>query len=372
MMLRSGVVGVVGLGLAGSLVGCSAPRSGAIGGDGLRSDDVLTTIAFGSCAKEEDPQPIWDSIIAEEPDLFLFIGDNVYADVWVDEETGETVRGAPTVEQMQKAYDLLDAREEWQRLLETVPVLATWDDHDYGLNDAGKEWEIKDEAQDLFLGFFGGSEDAERRDRQGVYHAETFGEAGRRVQVILLDTRYHRDSLDRHPDGRPRGRGPYVPSEDGSKTLLGDEQWAWLQEQLEQPADVRIIASSIQVVAYEHGWETWGNLPHERERLYALIEQTGANGVVFVSGDRHLMEISADADASPYPMWDFTSSGFNWGKSDVDEPNKYRVGPVLREPNFGVIRIDWESGTITLDGLGGEGQDLMTAEIQLSDLQIAD
>lgn len=332
------------------------------------SDAELTTIAFGSCAHEEEPQPIWESVLASDPELFLFIGDNVYADVWYD-EAGDRQYGAPTQEIMTAAYEELGARPEWRRFRASCPVMATWDDHDFGLNDAGKEWALKGEAQTLMLDFFGVPEDSPRRDREGVYSARTFGPEGRRVQVILLDTRFFRDELDRRAE-RVQGRGPYLPSADAGKTMLGGAQWSWLRERLEEPADVRIIGSSIQVVAYEHGWETWGNLPFERDRLYGLIEETGANGVVFISGDRHLMEISRDVEAGPYPMWDFTSSGMNMGESEVNEPNRFRVGPVLRESNFGVIRIDWDRGEITLDGRGGEGRALMSEVVPMSELRV--
>ena len=40
----------------------------------------MQKIAFGSCASQDKAQPIWDTVIAENPDLFLFIGDNIYGD----------------------------------------------------------------------------------------------------------------------------------------------------------------------------------------------------------------------------------------------------------------------------------------------------
>ena len=52
--------------------------------DPLHAQDTpspLTRIAFGSCADEEKPQPIWDAVLAYQPQLFLFAGDNVYGDV---------------------------------------------------------------------------------------------------------------------------------------------------------------------------------------------------------------------------------------------------------------------------------------------------
>lgn len=325
----------------------------------------IETIAFGSCAREERGQPVWDTIRAHQPDIFLFIGDNVYADI----------PSIPTrADQIARTYETLGRKDEWQRFAAKIPILATWDDHDFGKNDAGVEWELKEESQQIFLDFFGVSSDDSRRDREGVYHAEVHGPPGKRVQFIMLDTRYHRDGLEKAP-ARASGRGPYIPSLDETKTILGDEQWEWLEDQLRVAADLRIIASSIQIVSWEHAYETWGNMPHERERLYRLIDETDASGVVLVSGDRHLMEISCDRRGStPYPMWDFTSSGLTESERQVDDPNSHRVGPVYRGLNFGLIHIDWNTPhgvEITLEGRGGKGGDevLMSQLLWLDDLR---
>ncbi|MEM7625932.1 MAG: alkaline phosphatase D family protein [Planctomycetota bacterium] len=330
---------------------------------GASPDAEIQVIAFGSCARSDRDQTIWDSIVAERPDLFLFIGDNVYVDIPDD----PTDRRDFIIK-----YDQLAAKPGWRKLTATVPVLATWDDHDYGLNDAGAEFPLKAVAQEEFLRFFGVPKDSPRWDREGIYHAETFGPAGKRVQVIMLDTRYFRDPLTRNPAGRVDGLGPYLPNPHGQGTLLGEAQWEWLGDQLRQPADLRVIATSIQVVADEHRWETWGNMPHERERLYKLIGDTGANGVVFVSGDRHLLEISKDTERGvPYPMWDITSSGFNWGKRSVSDPNRFRVGPVTRQPNFGVLRVDWSADkpTVTMEGRDLQGDLLVSAKTDLGELK---
>ena len=143
---------------------------------------------------------------------------------------------------------------------------------------------------------------------------------------------------------------------------------------MKQDADVRIIASSIQVVADEHGWESWGNFPHERDRLYKLIEATGAGGVVFVSGDRHLMEISCDdVRTDGYPIWDFTSSGLTQDSQKIDVPNQFRVGPVKRELNFGVIKIQWSENRLPtrvhLEGYGTGGKLITRQTLTLAALQ---
>lgn len=333
---------------------------------------AVDVVAFGSCAREERPQPVWDQIIAHEPDLFLFIGDNMYADIW-EVDGKQVMQPPPAASYIADAYAVLAQQPGWQRINEVCPVLAIWDDHDYGDNDAGKDWKFKRESQRMFADFYGYSAGHPIRQREGIYHAETFGADDRRVQVIMLDTRYFRDDLERAADRGTR-RGPYEATADTSKTLLGEAQWSWLGEQLREPAAVRIIATSIQVVADEHGFETWGNFPHERERLYALIDEADASGVVFISGDRHLTEISRDVRGSaPYPMWDFTSSGMTEDPGAARDANSWRIGPVTRDLNYGLVRINWgetaEETEIVFEARGREDRLLTRQSIWLSELR---
>ncbi len=296
------------------------------------ADDAIERIAFGSCAHEDKPQDIWKAVVAEEPDVFVMLGDNIYGDT----EDMATMRAK---------YGNRAANPNFARAREAMPFLATWDDHDYGVNDGGAEYPMRDASQTEFLDFFGVASDSPRRARKGVYHAEIHGPEGKRVQFILLDTRYHRGALARD-ESRPRNAGPYVPGEDDTVTLLGEEQWAWLGEQLRQPAEVRIVASSIQVVAEDHGWEKWTNMPHERQRFFDLLKETGAAGVVVISGDRHLGEISLHTEAIGYPLYDVTTSGLTQSRSGfrgVSEPNRHRIGTMFWGNNFGLIEIDWDA-----------------------------
>jgi alkaline phosphatase D len=308
-----------------------------------RADDKpISRIAFGSCAEQHRPQPIWDAVVAARPELFLFLGDNIYADT-------------EDMDVFRSKYQLLASQPGYQKLKATCPILATWDDHDLGANDAGGEYPKKKEAQQLFLDFFGIPEDSPRRRQEGVYHSEIFGPKEQRVQVILLDTRYFRSPLKTgfRPGEPGEGRrGKYAPNDDPAATVLGPKQWAWLEEQLRAPAVFRILCSSVQAVADEHGSEMWGNFPLERRRLLELIRKTGAEGVVIVSGDRHLAEISRlarEAAGIGYPLFDVTSSSLNTpsgnftkaGTRFANEINSYRVGLTYFDTNFGFIDIDW-------------------------------
>jgi alkaline phosphatase D len=166
-----------------------------------------------------------------------------------------------------------------------------------------------------------------------------FEQNGKRLQVILLDTRTFRDDLVRSDDAPPH-KNDYQPNPDPDSTILGTAQWQWLESQLRLPADLRIIATSIQFSHEYNGWESWTNVPHERQRMVELIRATGAEGVLFVSGDVHWGEISREDVPGLYPLWDVTSSGLTETWPSV-EPNRNRVGDVVRENNFGEIEIDW-------------------------------
>ena len=331
---------------------------------------TIQRIAFGSCSAQYLAQPIWGTVIAKEPDVFLHIGDSIYADF--DGRRGR----APTAQTMIADYRRFAAKPAFRRLRQRIPVMATWDDHDFGKNDGGAEYEFKESSRQIFLDFHAEPADSVRRQTPGVYDVRIFGPPGRRVQVLLLDTRYFRDPLlrDLRSDLQKRALnivGKYIPNPDPEATLLGADQWAWLERQLLKPAELRLLISSTQVVAGEKGTESWGNFPLERKRLYDLIGRTGANGLIILSGDVHMAEVSR-TDDGPYPLYDFSASNLAQTKSDeVDMINSYRRA-VFNELNFGLVEIDWDAAPaprITLKSIGLDGQHGFEINLSLAELQ---
>lgn len=325
----------------------------------ISANKPLARIAFGSCAGQDKPQPIWDKVMATKPDVFLMIGDNIYGDT-------------EDMKVLQTKYDLLAAMPGFKKLRKSVPILATWDDHDYGVNDGGANYPKRAESQKVFMDFWGDAQDAPRRRREGVYDAGVFGPTGKQVQIILLDTRYFRGPLQICKNCAPN-QGRYEPSVDKTSPMLGEAQWKWLEEQLRIPAQVRIIVSSIQVVAEDHGWEKWMNLPHERQRLFTLIRETKASGVLFLSGDRHLAELSMMDGGVGYPLYDLTSSALNrssytWRSY---ETNRHRVSTMNWGDNFGMVELDWNKPdpVISLQVIDDEGDVNIQRKIRLSTLQ---
>lgn len=344
------------------------------GGTLAKADDAtISRIAFGSCVRQDLPQPIWDAVVASDPELFLFLGDNIYADT---EDT----------DLMRAKYRMLGDQPGFQKLKAACPILATWDDHDYGANDAGVEYPKKRESQQIFLDFFDVATDSPRRNREGVYHTQVFGPVGKRVQIILLDARYHRSPLKTgyQPSERNEGnRGKYSPNDDPDATVLGEQQWQWLAEQLKTPAELRLICSGVQVLADEHGSEMWGNFPRERQRLLRLLRDSNAGGVVLLSGDRHLAEIARlnvdHTDSIGYPLFDITSSSLNHpsgnftkaGTRFANEINSYRVGLTYFEVNSGMIHIDWDQPdpVVRMQVRDAAGDVVLQQRVSLSQLQ---
>jgi alkaline phosphatase D len=325
--------------------------------------EAMTKIAFGSCAWQDRKQLIWDAVWTSQPDLFVFLGDNVYGDT---EDMNE----------LQAKYDKLAAQPGYQRVQATTDVVATWDDHDYGANDAGEEYPMKEESKQIFLDFFGEPADSERRLRDGgIYTAYEYGPEGQRVQLILLDLRWDRTPINTVSEEEEEARavyggGPYTTTVGADARLMGEDQWTWLEEQLRQPADVRIIGTSIPFLQDGTGWETWTNFPDERERLVGLIEETGANGVLFITGDTHWAQFSKRTQDVPYPLWEVNSSGLteNW---DVVPPDVNRLGDYFFEDNYGLIKIDWETAApeITMEIRDVDNDLVMQNTVRLSELQ---
>jgi alkaline phosphatase D len=319
-------------------------------------------ILFGSCLDVGRPHPMLDAAADRRPDLFIFMGDNIYADTL-----------SPAV--LREKYAALAASADFRRLAATCPLLATWDDHDYGLNDAGKGFPMKRESRRQFLDFWQVPADSPRRQHEGIYDAQVYGAPGRRLQVILLDTRWFRTALR---PGRPPSwaHGPYLPDGRPGASLLGEEQWRWLEERLREPAQLRLVVSSIQVLSEHHGWEAWANFPREQERLFELLRRTRAEGVIFLSGDRHFAEISRREEAALYPLYDITSSALNWRFPEaVPNPNRFRLGGAgqgayLLE-NYGELEVDWEdpAPVLRLRIADAAGETRLSAVVPLSELE---
>ncbi len=303
-------------------------------------DETEFVIAFGSCNKSTLDNLLWDDISKSKPDLWIWGGDNIYADT-------------DDMKRLEIMYSNQKRIPAYALLTRQVPIIGTWDDHDYGLNDGGIEFKAKKGSQQKFLDFLEVPKDSPRRMQEGIYNKHEYTTPHGSIAVFVLDTRYFRTAVT--PDTITSKR--LQPNKYGVGTVLGHAQWEWLEKELTlSSADFNILVSSIQFLSEEHGFETWGNFPHEVERLKALIVESKAKGVLVLSGDRHISEFSKTTlEGLNYPLIDFTSSGLTHAYSKFTvEPNKYRTGKVISTESYGLLKIDLKSKKVIFRMLGDE------------------
>lgn len=280
-------------------------------------------IAFGSCLDQDYPQPIWQSIKNENIDSFIFLGDNVYGDM-----------PSGNLNKMKKAY--AKQKEMIPEWLLDKDVNVIWDDHDYGVNDGGASYPLKREAQQLYVNFWNIPSDDIRRVRPGIYTNKTVDIDGFKVNIILLDTRYFRSELDKSIGLRTVYKKNFSPN----ATILGKEQWHWLENVIKQEADLAIIATSIQVLPTSHRFEKWSNFPSDHIKLKNLLKKSAAP-VLIISGDRHQGAIYQEEN-----IFEITSSSLNKTISAskfIGRPKEEDVlmqGDMYSGENFGLITID--------------------------------
>lgn len=285
-----------------------------------------TRFIFGSCNDQNGPQTLWSSVIQAQPEAYLWLGDNIYAD-------------AKDPEVLKQKYRQLLNAPEYQALRDNIPVYGTWDDHDYGLNNSDKTNPIKVASQQLFLDFIGEPANSPRRLQEGIYQAVTFGKGPQQIKIIFLDTRYHQDPTS-------------VPHAD----MLGDEQWAWLEHELQSSGSAMTwIASSISVLSPDiPKVEGWATHPESKKRLLALLKHySGISGpYLFLTGDRHFSGyLKAKEDGIVYH--EVMASGINKSLSWFLKPVMSEVygGNLWYDPHVGVLDINWSTMSINFSNL---------------------
>ena len=287
-------------------------------------------IGFGSCLDQNLDQPIWTAIHKEQLDAFFFLGDNVYGDSRFF-----------SITTLSRAYEIQKNKlPDW---LENIEILQIWDDHDYGLNDGGKNYRHKEISQEIYLNFWKIPQDDQRRNQEGVFFSKFVNHNERIIQFIGMDTRYHRSNLK-------GSKNFYRPNTDIDATILGEKQWLWLKDELDKDADIKIIASSIQVLAKEHRFEKWSNFPDERFKLLSMLSEASTNSnLLIISGDRHRGGIYKKEN-----LMEVTSSSMN-KPSNIDyETDKYLDGKTHPEENYGIIEITDKRVFIYLKNIDGK------------------
>ena len=356
----------------------------------LNTSKVVNSFGFASCNDQNQEQPFWPIILNQNPDLFLMMGDNVYASAKSDK---------PIVDQ----YIKLNKNTDYRNVREKIPFLAIWDDHDYGQNDGGGDNPEKEEARKVFLNYWGYLKPSLPKEQKALYHSRIVGNKKQHVQFIMLDTRWDRSPLVKNPDYNPDLKPTlassidtssalpasgdsttitsttaaststsstaglassdktatqanpsvpkiYLPTTDTKTRLLSEEQWKWLEAELKKPAELRILVSSIQVIANDHYFEKWGNFPHERTRLFNLLQKNRIKNLVILSGDRHLAAIAKIKNGAMGDLYDITSSALNRpSRATTPEVDATYTSPSFLNLNYGLATINWATRSATFE-----------------------
>lgn len=275
--------------------------------------DSLRRIAFGSCNKQYFAQPVWHDLTASAPDLFIWAGDNIYANT-------------NDIQKVKEAYQAQNQIEEYKFFKSLTPIIGTWDDHDYGNNDQDGKFAIKKQSRDYALDFLEEPLFSERRLRDGIYTHYVFGKGNQKVLVILIDNRY------------------FLHLEKSSP-ILGSAQWQWLEETLKEEASLILLVSGLSVISpAAPGSEEWADYPTERARLRSLLEKTN-KPYLYLTGDKHFSSIFERNGEL-----EFMSSGMTHNTRLPLRPYVMARYPnPVFENNYGMIDIRWEESQPILD-----------------------
>ncbi len=293
----------------GDMAARTAPR---------RSAGETVSIAFGSCARvQQKPiQPVWNAVDDKNPDLFLWLGDNIYADSIDPAIMAEVYRHQRNV-------------PSFRPVMQSIPQLAIWDDHDYGLNDHDRRNPAKDQALRVFKNYWAnpsyGIDEAD-----GVFFNYCYG----RLEIFMLDDRFYRDPIE-------TPNGP-------EKTMLGVEQKAWLKKKL------LASTASFKILAIGNVWtdekgepsESWASFKDEREELFEFIKDNDISGIILLSGDNHVAELNCipRSEDGSYDLYEFSGSPLAQDPSQswLNYRPTLRMRQVyFRSSNFGLMEFDF-------------------------------
>jgi alkaline phosphatase D len=274
----------------------------------------------GSCAYFNEPtydrpgkpyggdSSIFETMAKTTADFHVWLGDNWYTrEVDYSSEWGLNYRASHD-----RATSILQA------FMASTPQYAIWDDHDYGPNDAGKSYILKEQSRNIFKNYWLNPSYGE--EGKGIYSIVNYGD----VDLFLTDDRYFRAEVDLLDsiDGKPNTE----------KTYFGVQQMNWLKNALlNSHATFKIIVTGSQVLNPLNKYECMMHYPYEYHQLLDFLAMQKIEGVLFLTGDRHHSEIvKMQRENTLYPLYDITVSPYTSGVSKV---NGQELNNPFREPN---------------------------------------
>lgn len=249
-----------------------------------------------------------------------------------------------------------------QPLLKSMTQVGIWDDHDFGPNNSGAAYHLKDASRKVFTSYFPNSSAGE--NGQGIYTKLSWAD----VDIFMLDDRWWRsadDALD-SVQGKPNPE----------KTMIGRQQLNWLKGALlESSATFKIVAVGSQVLNPVSPYDRWGRFPAEYQEFIQFLEANPINGVLFLTGDRHHSEVIKVERPGLYPLYDvtvspLTSGTHTFGKEEKNNP--FRIVGVDQKQNYGRISVSGPRGNrkLTVDFLGIKGENITSWSLLERELKV--
>lgn len=248
-----------------------------------------------------------------------------------------------------------------QPFLKAMPQFAMWDDHDYGPNDIGRNYILKNTSREIWQKYWCNPSYGERGE--GTYTMTSWGDA----DIFLTDDRWWR-SADRIKDSVDGFPNP-------EKEMLGAQQMDWLKNSLlYSSATFKIIAVGSQVLNPVSPFDKWWNFPAEYDELMNFIKEYKINGVLFLTGDRHHSEIIKVDRPGTYPLYDITVSPLTSGTHSFGGPEKnnpYRVLGIDEKQNYARFSFSGKrtERKLTVEYFGIKGDKLGQWSISEKDLK---
>lgn len=272
--------------------------------------------ACSSCAQTGSTSQVFETIRSQAPNFFLHMGDMHYENIGIDD---------PTLFQL--AYHRVWASPVQAALYRDVPLVYTWDDHDYGMDGSDKTSPSRTAARIAYQATVPHFPLAFGEGDVPIYQAFTVG----RVRFLLTD-------------GRSK-RIPVNHEDNAQKTLLGFEQKSWLKNELLAAQEHYALTIWVNSVPWidETSVDGWARYQTERRELADFIQENGIDRLLMVSGDAHMIAIddgrnnqfASSPDGPSFPVFHAAA---------LDSPPSHKGGPYSHgfysgQGQFGLVEI---------------------------------
>ena len=293
------------------------------------------TLALGACARTASTAAVFDSLRRVAPLFFIHLGDFHYENLPIAD-----------VDAYRRVYHHVLASPAQSAFYRQTPTVYVWDDHDYGPDNSDAAHVGRSAARQTYREIVPHYRLAAGEGDHAIYHSFQVG----RVRFVVTDGRSE--------------RSPRAAPDNASKTLLGEQQKAWLKRELTRDRDEAPLIVWVNTVpwiaARQAGADHWGGYSAERQELAQFLIDEGVTGLAMLSGDAHMLAID---DGSHNSFSEPRGTGFPvFHTAALDRPGSVKGGPYSegRYPGrgqYGVMQVQDNGSEIVVSWSGRNWRD---------------